>query len=80
MISVIIMPTYTNWVVIFFAITLILVLNCMSKRQNSGKEAPSRVLLVCVYDTIVLNITNEIVYARFSEYGNILKILIFEKG
>jgi len=52
----------------------------MSKRQNSGKEAPSRVLLVCVYDTIVLNITNEIVYARFSEYGNILKILIFEKG
>ena len=57
-IKIVVRLIYTNSAVIFVAITLILVLNCMSKRQNGGKEAPSRVLLVCVYDTIVLNITN----------------------
>ncbi len=49
----------------------------MKKRNDGRKETPSRVLLVCVYDTIVLNISNEIVYARFAPHGEILKILIF---
>lgn len=52
----------------------------MKKRQANNKEGPSRVLLVCVYDTIVLEITNEVVYSRFSPHGHILKILIFERG
>lgn len=47
------------------------------KKRPANRENPSRVLLVCVYDTVVLNITNETVYARFSPFGNILKILIF---
>jgi hypothetical protein len=50
------------------------------RRHQSNRESPSRVLLVCVYDTMVLSITNEIVFARFAHYGDILKILIFERG
>lgn len=51
-------------------------------RHNSHKrkESPSRVLLVCVYDTIILEITNDAVFDRFSPFGNIIKILIFERG
>lgn len=30
----------------------------MKKRQTEAKENPSRVLLVCVYDTVVLEINN----------------------
>ncbi len=49
----------------------------MKKRFSTKEEAPSRVLLVCVYDTMVLNITNEVVYSRFAVFGSIVKILIF---
>lgn len=54
--------------------------NNKKKRTAQLHENPSRVLLTCVYDTIVLEITNEIVYSRFSPHGNVLRILIFERG
>lgn len=54
--------------------------NLRRKRQWGGGENASRVLLVCVYDTIVLEIGNETVLARFSAFGPIIKILIFERG
>lgn len=37
-------------------------------------------LLVCIYDTIALEVTNQLVYEKFSRYGSIIKVLIFEKG
>lgn len=43
-------------------------------------QKPSKVLLVCVYDTIVLEITNEIIRSKFEKFGNITKLLVFEKG
>lgn len=43
-------------------------------------EKPSKVLLVCVYDTIVFEITNEIIQSKFEKFGTITKLLIFEKG
>lgn len=52
----------------------------MKKRQGGERELPSKVLLVCVYDTVVVEVTNEAVFARFSPFGPIVKILIFEKG
>jgi hypothetical protein len=52
----------------------------MKKRQVSNKQHPSKVLLVCVYDTVVLELNNEIIYARFAPFGYIIKILIFERG
>ena len=52
----------------------------MKKRQCGEREAPSKVLLICVYDTVVVEVTNEAVFARFSPFGPIVKILIFEKG
>jgi hypothetical protein len=52
----------------------------MKKRQGHDRETPSRVLLVCVYDTVVVEVSNEAVFARFSPFGPIIKILIFEKG
>jgi hypothetical protein len=38
------------------------------------------VLLVCIYDTIALEVGNQLIYERFSKYGSIFKVLIFEKG
>lgn len=35
--------------------------------------------MVCVYDTIVFEITNDLVYARFQEFGSIIRLLIFER-
>lgn len=52
-------------------------LNNMKKRQGQLKETPSKVLLTCVYDTVIIDVTNEVVYSRFSPFGPILKILIF---
>lgn len=52
----------------------------MKKKQFQQNELPSRVLLVCVYDTIVIELTNEVIYARFAPFGHIIKILIFERG
>ena len=49
-----------------------------SGRDRSNKV--SRVLLVCVYDTIVFELTNEIIHNKFQKFGTILKLLIFEKG
>jgi len=40
-------------------------------------EKVSCVLLVCIYDTIVFEITNDLVYTRFQEFGHIVRILIF---
>lgn len=37
-------------------------------------------LLVCIYDTIALEVNNQLVYERFSKFGSIVKVLIFEKG
>lgn len=45
-----------------------------------ANQEPSKVLLVCIYDTIALDITNEIVYEKFRHYGNIVRLLIFEKN
>lgn len=50
------------------------------KRYTQKTEKPSKVLLVCVYDTIVFEISNEIIRAKFEKYGKITKLLIFEKG
>lgn len=52
----------------------------MKKRHGQERESPSKVLLVCVYDTVVVEVSNEAVFARFSPFGPIVKILIFEKG
>ncbi len=49
------------------------------KRGSLTPQEPSKVLLVCIYDTIALDITNEIVYDKFKTYGNIVRLLIFEK-
>lgn len=37
-------------------------------------------LLVCVYDTVVFEITHEIIRSKFEKFGNITKLLIFDKG
>lgn len=47
------------------------------KRKNPPKHDPSKVLLVCVYDTIVLEINNDIIYDKFRPFGTIRKVLIF---
>lgn len=56
------------------------ILNNKKKRTGHSDEAPSKVLLTCVYDTVVLDISNEIVFAKFSPFGTIVRILIFERG
>lgn len=43
-------------------------------------EKPSKVLLVCVYDTGEAELTNEMVHARLNCCGAVRRILIFEKG
>lgn len=50
------------------------------KRYAAKAEKASKVLLVCVYDTIVFEITNEAVREKFEPFGAITKLLIFEKG
>lgn len=50
------------------------------RRLLQDKQEPSRVLLVCVYDTIALEVSNQVIYERFSKFGSIIKVLIFEKG
>ena len=49
----------------------------LDPRRLQEKQEPSRVLLVCVYDTIALEVNNQLVYERFSKYGPIVKVLIF---
>ena len=49
-------------------------------RYTAKHEKPSKVLLVCVYDTIVFQITNDIIRSKFEKFGAIKKLLIFEKG
>ena len=49
-------------------------------RYTAKSEKPSKVLLVCVYDTIVFQITNDIIRSKFEKFGAIKKLLIFEKG
>jgi hypothetical protein len=51
-----------------------------SKRKEKGTIEPSRVILVCIYDTVVINITNEMLYEYFVGHGIIDKLLVFEKG
>lgn len=43
-------------------------------------EKPSKVLLVCVYDTVVFQITYDSIRSKFEKFGLINKLLIFEKG
>lgn len=50
------------------------------RKLVQDKQEPSRVLLVCVYDTIALEVSNQVIYERFSKFGSIIKVLIFEKG
>lgn len=50
------------------------------KRNSIPKDEPSKVLLVCIYDTVALDITNDIVYEKFKPFGAIVKLLIFEKS
>lgn len=52
----------------------------LRKGPAVDKQEPSRVLLVCIYDTIALEVNNQLVYERFSRFGSIVKVLIFEKG
>jgi hypothetical protein len=40
-------------------------------------EKPSKVLLVCIYDTGELDISNENIYDRFAPSGTVRRILIF---
>jgi hypothetical protein len=54
--------------------------NDCRKTPPIDKQEPSRVLLVCIYDTIALEVNNQLVYERFSKFGSIIKVLIFEKG
>lgn len=49
------------------------------KRGSLPPQEPSKVLLICIYDTIALDITNDIVYEKFKGFGNIVRLLIFEK-
>lgn len=51
-----------------------------SKRKEGSAAEPSRVLLVCIYDTVVLNVTNEMLYETFAGHGTLDKLLVFEKG
>ena len=46
------------------------------QRRPLDKQEPSRVLLVCIYDTIALEVGNQLVYEKFSRYGPIIKVLI----
>jgi hypothetical protein len=51
--------------------------------RNRGyldRNKASRLLLICVYDTVALEVSNQLIYERFSRFGSFLKVLIFEKG
>lgn len=50
------------------------------KDASSERQDPSKVLLVCVYDTLIIEITNDMIHEKFRKYGLIVKLLIFEKG
>jgi hypothetical protein len=56
----------------------------ISSRGKSGpavsSETPTPVLLVCIYDSLVVDITPESIRLRFCKYGPISKVLIFERG
>jgi hypothetical protein len=47
------------------------------KKYTQKVEKPSKVLLVCVYDTIVFEISNDIIKSKFEKFGTITKLLIF---
>lgn len=44
---------------------------------SMSDEHASRVLLACLYDTISLPITNELLHGLFSASGRVRKVLIF---
>jgi hypothetical protein len=35
---------------------------------------------VCVYDTVVFELSNDMIYNTFKDHGQVLKVLIFERG
>lgn len=37
-------------------------------------------LLVCVYDTVVFELTNDMIFKTFKDHGQVRKVLIFERG
>jgi hypothetical protein len=52
----------------------------IKKEGSPEREEASKVLLVCVYDTLVIDIANSVIHDKFRRFGNIVKLLIFEKG
>lgn len=56
----------------------------LSSRGKSGpavsNEAPTAVLLVCIYDSLLVDITPQLICSRFGKYGPISRVLIFERG
>jgi len=42
-----------------------------------SEEQASRVLLACLYDTLTVPVTNELLYELFSTSGRVRKVLIF---
>ena len=50
------------------------------KQKSSNNLPPSPVLLVCIYNNTGKIITHDYFYENFSPFGEIVKILIFEKA
>lgn len=48
--------------------------------QNKRLEEESPVLLVCIYNQYGNIITHDYLYQLFNPYGNVVKMLIFEKA
>lgn len=48
-----------------------------SSSKTIKTEKPSRVLFVCIYDPIVFQLSNDLVYSKFSMHGKVSKVLIF---
>lgn len=46
----------------------------------SENTKPTSVLLVCIYNIHGYQIIHEMLYNLFTQYGEVLKILIFEKS
>ncbi|KRX09225.1 hypothetical protein PPERSA_05894 [Pseudocohnilembus persalinus] len=46
---------------------------------NSQKQVTTKVLLVCIYNKNGTLVTHDILYRHFSKYGEVQKILIFQK-
>lgn len=52
----------------------------LSTSKTIKTEKPSRVLFICIYDPVVFQLTNDLVYNKFSVHGRVSKVLIFERN